>query len=100
MPWRVLRDRPTAVTGVAMCRGVNCGIGLLPLQGWPCRAVACTVGKAYCRYRGGHVMPWRVLWDRPTTVTGVAMSCRAVYCGIGLLPLQGWPCRAVACTVG
>ena len=45
-------------------------------------------------------MPWRVLWDRPTAVTGVAMSCRGVYCGIGLLPLQGWPCRAVACTVG
>ena len=44
-------------------------------------------------------MPWRVLWDRPTAVTGVVMSCRGVYCGIGLLPLQGWSC-AVACTVG
>ena len=73
MAWRVLWDRPTAVTGVAMSsRGVYCGIGLLPLQGWPCRAVACTAG-----------------WP-----------CRGVYCGIGLLPLQGWPCRAAACTVG
>ena len=62
MLWRVLWDRPTAVTGVAMsCRGVYCGIGLLPLQGWP---------------------------------------CRAVYCGIGLLPLQGWSCRAAACSAG
>ena len=45
-------------------------------------------------------MPWRVLWDRPTAVTGVVMSCRGVYCGIGLLSFQGWPCLAVACTVG